>query len=103
MAEEVDFLELHTIAKSVIYLNEGADAILLTLDSMLASYLTEGIQTPAPARSMALHGLRYRKGQFQSTQLRLRSLEKRMSNIINLVSAFLPRDQLRNAFRRPVS
>ena len=74
VSEEVDFQALHTIAKSLIYLTEGAEAAVLTAQAMLDSGLFA-----------ALHGLRYQKGLLQSTQLRLQSLEKRMTNIINLV------------------
>lgn len=84
VAEEVDFLELHTVAKSVIYLNEGADAILLAIESMLTASLTLDIGAPLSSKLLAPRGLRYCKNQFQSTQLRLRSLEKRMGNIIQL-------------------
>lgn len=88
-AEEVDFLEMHTVAKSVTYLNEGAEAVVSILESMLAGYMIRELQPQSCLRFVTVQGLRYRKGLFQSTQLRLRSLEKRMSNIVNLVSVFL--------------
>jgi len=90
--EEVDFLELHTVAKSVIYMNEGADAILHAIEDMLETCTSSTfLQNPSnsnPPHSttwLAPRSLRYSKGQFQSTKLRLKSLEKRMDNIIHLV------------------
>jgi len=68
----------------VIYLNEGADAIILAVESMLNASLTLDIGVPITGRLRAPQGLRYCKNQFQSTQLQLRSLEKRMENIIQL-------------------
>lgn len=87
LANRVDFVSLHNIAKHVIYLNEAADAMIFTLDGMRACHSARNSQNPlgralAPATD---EGLRYRKGLFQSTQLRLKSIEKRMANIINLV------------------
>jgi hypothetical protein len=87
LANRVDFVSLHNIAKYIIYLNEAADAMIFTLDGMRACHNVRNSQNLlgkalAPATD---EGLRYRKGLFQSTQLRLKSIEKRMANIINLV------------------
>ncbi|KAF2807118.1 uncharacterized protein BDZ99DRAFT_522750 [Mytilinidion resinicola] len=83
-ADHVDFVSLHTVAKAIIYLNEGVDAMLLTLEDMAATY-DEKLSHPATKSASNLKAeIRYRRGLFRSTRLRLQSLEKRMSNIINL-------------------
>ncbi|KAF2687739.1 hypothetical protein K458DRAFT_257591, partial [Lentithecium fluviatile CBS 122367] len=80
----VDFLEMHTVAKSVVYLIEGAEAIAMTVENMLASYTLTASSQHSNQALVTIQELRYRRGLFQSTQLRLKSLEKRMSNVINL-------------------
>ncbi|KAF2492944.1 hypothetical protein BU16DRAFT_529200 [Lophium mytilinum] len=83
-ADHVDFVSLHTIAKAITYLNEGVDAMLLTLEDMAATY-DEKMSQPATTSAINLKAeIRHRRGLFRSTRLRLQSLEKRMSNIINL-------------------
>lgn len=107
--DTVDFAGLHNAAKNCIvsiwrplkkqkelhasdvltpltfqYLNEAADGVLSTLDSML-SHLQRNQADPKllPA---SVQSLIYRKSMVLSTQLRLRSLSSRMNNIISLVS-----------------
>jgi hypothetical protein len=78
------------VAKHIIYLKEGSDAILLTVENMLAhhKYLLE---MAGPSSTEAMEAtqfrLKYKQGLFHSVNLRLRSLEKRMQNIINLVGS----------------
>lgn len=78
------------MAKHIIYLKEGSDAILLTVENMLAhhKYLLDMV---GPSGTKAMEAtqfrLKYRQGLFHSVNLRLRSLEKRMQNIINLVGS----------------
>jgi hypothetical protein len=55
---------------------------MITLDAMV-SQLTNSLALPDLTLA-AINSLEYRKRTFQSTLLRLRSLEKRMSNVIQL-------------------
>lgn len=84
-AQNVDFVEMHNVAKTIIYLNEGADAMISSVGSMLESHQMDAHDQQSASAAMTIHGLRYQKGVFHSTQLRLQSLEKRMNNILNLV------------------
>lgn len=61
---------------------EAAEASMITLDAMVAR-LT-GKNSPPDLTLDAIDTLEYRKRSFQSTLLRLHSLEKRMSNVIQL-------------------
>jgi hypothetical protein len=78
------------VAKHIIYLKEGSDAILLTVENMLAhhKYLLE-MTDPSGTEAMEAtqFRLKHKEGLFQSMNLRLKSLEKRMQNIINLVGS----------------
>jgi hypothetical protein len=75
----IDFFGMHNMSKDCIYMVEVADAAILTLDDMV-SYLNR----TSTASSRMITALTYRKSTFKSTQLRLRSLEKRMANVISL-------------------
>ena len=75
-----DFISLHNISKHCIYMNEAVEAATQTLDNMMAHLITKS----GNSTSTTISSLQYRKTMFQSTQLRLRSLEKRMANIISL-------------------
>jgi hypothetical protein len=85
--EVVDFTGLHNISKHCTYLNEAVDASLATLETMLLHISHAQRQNPAPPtrlQAALLSSLIYRQNAFRSTQLRLRSLEKRMTNVISL-------------------
>lgn len=77
----VDFPGLHNAFKHCTYLLEAVRAASKTLDAM--SDHLESTSTSDLTKGTA-DSLRYRKRTFQSTALRLESLEKRMSNIISL-------------------
>lgn len=76
----VDFTSLHDMSKHCIYMNEAVEAAILTLNAM-TSHLKAAGTSP---RGAAISSLIYRTSIFQSTHLRLRSLEKRMANVISL-------------------
>ncbi|KFY83638.1 hypothetical protein V498_07911 [Pseudogymnoascus sp. VKM F-4517 (FW-2822)] len=85
--DEMDFVGLHNVAKHIIFLKEGSDAILLTLENMLAHHkhlLETGSSSGADAWEATQVRLKYKDGLFQSVSLRVTSLDKRMQNIINL-------------------
>ena len=80
----IDFAVLHNMSKHCVHMNEVVDAAILALSAM--NVHLEGMQsrTNATTSTNVIYALRYRIMMFQSTQLRLRSLEKRMTNIISL-------------------
>jgi hypothetical protein len=61
---------------------EAAEASMITLEAMIARLSKRAL--PSDLTSDAVDTLEYRKRSFQSTLLRLHSLEKRMSNVIQL-------------------
>ncbi|EME84380.1 uncharacterized protein MYCFIDRAFT_207257 [Pseudocercospora fijiensis CIRAD86] len=84
MAQSVDFASLHNISKHCIYISEATEAAILSVDSMIAHLRSHRLVISASMTDAALSHLTCRKLALQSTQLRIRSLEKRMANIISL-------------------
>ncbi|GAB7330042.1 hypothetical protein MBLNU13_g01728t1 [Cladosporium sp. NU13] len=84
-AEATDFATLHEIAKHGIYMSEAAAAAVLEMEVVI-SHLQEHSSNPSSAdlRSATISHLHYQKSSFQSTQLRLASLDKRIANVISL-------------------
>src|SRR5436853_945128 len=80
-----DFTALHLIAKNIIHLKEASDAVLKTVSHMILHH-TESGQGDRPHHCSTSAALDYQQTLFESVNLRLTSLEKRMQNIINLVS-----------------
>jgi len=82
----LDFVGLHMLSKHQIYLLEAVDAVTATLESMRMHHerLTKASTSPIPAIQETEANFRYRKMLFKSTDLRLKSLEKRTQNMINL-------------------
>ena len=74
------------MAKHVVYAREGSEAILSTVESLRAHHGQAIGDHPALVASGVRDALRYRQSLFQSTQLRLKSLDRRMQNILTLVS-----------------
>lgn len=84
-ADRIDFVALHNISKHVIYLREGAEAALMTLQRLTRHHDRSNAQSAYSALRMSTQdSLQYCQTLFQSTQLRLTSLEKRMGNLVNL-------------------
>ena len=83
--EATDFATLHEIAKHGIYMSEAAAAAVLEME-MLISHLQDlsGDPSSAHLRAATISHLHYQKSSFQSTQLRLASLDKRIANVIGL-------------------
>ncbi|WPG97702.1 Notoamide biosynthesis cluster protein M' [Acrodontium crateriforme] len=82
---ECDFPGLHNIAKHGSYMSESVEAAISILDAMSAHF--QGNAVPGNDSSLstaAINGLHYHRRLFQGTQLRLKSLENRMANIISL-------------------
>jgi Mg2+ and Co2+ transporter CorA len=104
------FIGLHNLAKHTIHLFEALDSMLFLTDDLAsrvastdrsasatrqdsigASATMRSTLEPGAAqiRQQLLDGLLYRRSLFRSTRLRLSSLEKRVSNSINLGSNLL--------------
>ncbi|KAL2354960.1 hypothetical protein BJ546DRAFT_1061247 [Cryomyces antarcticus] len=83
-AGSIEFLPLHNVSKHIIYLKEASDAAVLLVDDLCAHHKRLTEEKPAILSASIQDALKYKKGLFQSTQLRLTSLEKRMQNIISL-------------------
>lgn len=76
---ELDFGSLHHIAKNVIHLMEASEAMSKVVVHMSECQLDDETR----------RGLRYQETLFESVNLRLVSLEKRMQNVIDLVSIYV--------------
>lgn len=83
--KNVNFTMLHYLMKHTIYIRETCDSALSTLECFLA-YRDEriGIAPPTPLQRSTRNALRYQKTLLQSTQVRLLSLDKRMTNVLQL-------------------
>lgn len=100
-ARELAFAELHNVAKHITHLGEAVESCLLLCESIIlrlktsdSNRLTQQAPPPgqAPAGQANLNRTRqelrdlmlYRQSVFQSTKLRLESLNKRVANSIAL-------------------
>lgn len=85
----LDFVGLHNMAKHIIFLKEGSEAILATLTSILAYheelFQITGSDPAAQIAKATQTALAYQKELFRSVSLRIASLDRRMQNVINLV------------------
>ncbi|KAJ5152124.1 hypothetical protein N7492_010419 [Penicillium capsulatum] len=81
------FTGLHNVFKHIIFLFESTEAILLVLKSFSTHHqnlLDQAESTSAKARLATQHALVQVETSFQAVHLRLKSLEKRMQNVISL-------------------
>jgi len=94
------FVELHNLAKHAIHLGEAIESSLLTVDGLLARVKVAASGPSSISRTGSSNSgitltqnevhqqlrdrLEYRKSLFQSTKLRLGSLQKRVQNSIEL-------------------
>lgn len=98
------FVELHNVAKHITHLAESVESCLLLVDGIIAeidsknslngaaglgrtgstSTSTILTATTTTTSSQLRSSLSYRRSLFKSTELRLRSLSKRVDNAINL-------------------
>jgi Mg2+ and Co2+ transporter CorA len=79
-----DFQGLHNLAKHNIYLRENCDSALATLNGLQSHHKAISGDQPTPSQEFTRQAFRYQKTLFQSTQRRLDSLDRRISNIIQL-------------------
>jgi hypothetical protein len=95
MAEyEVNFVILHNLGKIAIHLKEGCDAIIDIAKAIQKAH--KGVFNPSQFRDLAPHpvipatekDLEYMLSAFNSLGLRVRAVDTRVKNVINLVSIF---------------
>lgn len=82
----VNFYGVHAVSKSVIYVIEGLDASIRSLDCAIERHSRFYKQNPSPIRDATHDALLYQRELFHSTRLRMSSAQLRLGNIINLVS-----------------
>lgn len=102
MNDRESFTGLHNVSKHILFLQESAEATMLTLQKI--SWHHQQILEDVPdgdrhATEMAQGMLTHAETQFQSISLRLKSLEKRMDNIIALVWSILCHSYRQDAWR----
>ena len=106
--KQLDFVKLHNIAKHIYLLIEGMTAALETLKTMkefhgkFVEMYRSDKENPVPVEEKVKVGneLLYVEGLFQSTKLKLGSMERRVANMINLVSERQKRYSLEPGFLR---
>jgi len=79
------------VSKHIIFLKESSDAVLLTLKNLSMHHQivlndTHNNWRRRGMNDMTQRMLRYVENEFETVNLRLQSLEKRMQNVIALVS-----------------
>ncbi|KAF2797459.1 hypothetical protein K505DRAFT_415061 [Melanomma pulvis-pyrius CBS 109.77] len=84
IGKEINFTGLHNLAKHTIYLRENCESALATLEGLYAHHTRVFGEHPTAQPGATRRSLEYRKTMFQSTQRRLESLDKRMTNILQL-------------------
>lgn len=81
----IDYERIHYIAKEALFLIEGVDAAIRTLDCVSQNH-SRNFHGSAVTRNAVQDALAHRREVLASTRLRLTSLDQRIKNIINLVS-----------------
>jgi hypothetical protein len=85
LGKEQDFVGLHNVYKQIIYLQESVNAALQTMKHLSNYHQSRGAPGYHPMADATFRMLALVQTKFESTQLRLSSLEKRMQNVISLV------------------
>lgn len=81
----MDFAGLHNVSKHITHLREGADSALATLDRLIQHVERSAKKSMSTTvGEQTRDSLEHCQTLFQSTKLRILSLESRMANVINL-------------------
>lgn len=80
----IDYNDIHSLAKDVIHLVEGLDAVLRSLECVLR-YHSEIEKHDSVIWKATHDALHHRREMFHSTRLRMLSAEQRLKNVINMV------------------
>lgn len=84
-AGRIDFVGLHNVSKHITHLREGAESAHSTLQRLIQHVeRSTTLLAPATVGHQSRDSLEHCQTLFQSTELRLLSLERRMANVINL-------------------
>jgi hypothetical protein len=88
-AGRIDFVGMHNVAKHVLYMRESFEAVSYTVESLLTfhsgnSWPLSAGRMSSPNNSAIHRALLYRRGMLHSSNLRLKSMEKRVQNLIQL-------------------
>ncbi|KAL9126193.1 MAG: hypothetical protein Q9217_004722 [Psora testacea] len=84
-SDQHDFVGLHNLAKHIIHLREGADAILSTAQRLVDHHEQLVIEDPKNKTKRLVHQrLKQKLVQFEVWTFQVSSLKQRMSNVINL-------------------
>jgi hypothetical protein len=92
---DVDFEHLHNMEKHIIHLKEGMDAIISIVKSLQRDhgdlFKISNLNGFAPPSAFPVieKDLEYLLNSFQGLSLRIRSVETRVKNVINLVGELL--------------
>ena len=81
----INFYEVHAVSKNVMYVIEGLDAALRSLDCAIERHSRLYEQYRSQIGRTTHDALLYRREMFHSTRLRMSSAQQRLGNIINLV------------------
>ncbi|KAM0716570.1 hypothetical protein Q7P37_008015 [Cladosporium fusiforme] len=83
---DFNFRPLHNIQKNCVFMVEAAEASKATLNAIIAK-LEQKLkrqQPPSELTVAAIEAIEYRRQNFNSTSLRLRSVDQRLSNVVQL-------------------
>jgi hypothetical protein len=86
---DVDLGRIHMDAKNVIFMIEGLDAAIRSLEVAIEAYNDFGAQEKIKEQPLwitTLRSLKYRREMFQATRLKIISCQARIKNTIDLVS-----------------
>jgi hypothetical protein len=92
LGADQDFAGLHNVYKQIIFLQESVNAALQTVKHLSNYHQSPGAPGYRPMASTTFRMLALVQTKFESTQLRLSSLEKRMQNVISLVGSRRDKD-----------
>lgn len=80
----IEYNRNHALAKDAIYLVEGLDAVLRSLECTIRAH-DEMDKHDFALWQATKDALNHRREMFHSTRLRLASIDQRLKNVINLV------------------
>lgn len=80
----IDYPRIHTLAKDAIHFVEGVDATLRSLQCVVTAHSATATHQDSIWRGTN-DAFNHRIEMFQSTKLRLTSVDQRLKNVINLV------------------
>jgi len=89
-----NFKRLHNLAKHIIHLKEGSDAVLYSLEALQKDHKDHA---RGEVREPTKRNFNYTVNLFRSTNVRLSALEKKVGNTINLAFHLVGQQDTRRA------